>query len=450
MKNIKVTVRKYFTESAETVLYINSGTEENPDYHPIRGTNNNENLHKFVNALDLHLLSLELQEACYCRVLFRYSHNKRVRVRKLDLVNDLYDPSQMNELKLLQDEMRAKFSITFDSDYLVDHVILTNANASECLSGFKFQNPTSAIGTAARFLDPERLVEEWFEFPPGLETSTLLQGMNRNLDIQTLPRGTAFTHDDEYKLLRMLLSTNKFWEKKKLVSADDDGVTTAGWKMLATGKLCDLVDAEKLASHWNILVCNADGGKETVLTVDGDTISTENIKLKERVHIRAGIAKYAERVAWRAADLPRVPPAVIVERRDISVLVAPVPIPVPSATAAECLTAPPTIPTSEPTAVNRNLTARKSTKIRTNVIQEAPKSASAAKKQKRENKECPECLVAKHKQGCAFFAWKMDSKKPESVVRERINGVQESIHEAHRKYWLKHCVQLRGKYLPSS
>jgi len=66
---------------------------------------------------------------------------------------------------------------------------------------------------------------------------------------------------------------------------------------------------------------------------------------------------------------------------------------------------------------------------------------------KGKNEKCPECKEAQHKPGCAFLAWKKDNHKSEHVVRERNNRVQETIHDAHWRIWLKNESTLRLKYI---
>jgi len=87
-----ISVKKRLSESEflDTPLFSNKGTEENLDYHPIRGTDNNENLYRLINALNLHLCGPELQDAEYTQYLFRDSHNKRLRSRRLDLIAILF------------------------------------------------------------------------------------------------------------------------------------------------------------------------------------------------------------------------------------------------------------------------------------------------------------------------------------------------------------------------
>jgi hypothetical protein len=118
LQNIKAVIRDFFQEAEDTELYINSGTLECPKYHPIRGTNNNENLHHQINQLDLHLCSTDQQDALYCRLLFRYSHNKRWRIRGLDLPKGMVDPVRMNTFCTLQARCRQAGIIVLDKEYL--------------------------------------------------------------------------------------------------------------------------------------------------------------------------------------------------------------------------------------------------------------------------------------------------------------------------------------------
>ena len=158
-----------------------------------------------------------------------------------------------------------------------------------------------------------------------MENASLLQKVDRNLIIDSLPRGSPFTHEDEFKYLRMLLGTNKFWKKKSLISVD--GISTEVWKILSTGKLTQVVDDEKLACYWNVLVCSAFASNNAVLKIDDVEVSIDNIKLKEYVHIRTGIAEYAERVARKSANLVSAPAPTILAS-DTPVVMAPgVPIP---------------------------------------------------------------------------------------------------------------------------
>jgi len=240
----------------------------------------------------------------------------------------------------------------------------------------------------------------------------------------------------------MLLGTNKFWKKKSLISTD--GSSTEVWKILSTGKLTQVVDDEKLACYWNVLVCSSFASNNAVLKIDDVEVSIDNIKLKEYVHIRTGIAEYAERVARKSENLVSAPAPTILASKSL-VVMAPFPIPTIPATVEESLAAPSVIPLSDPLKVNRKVAEKKISKKR--VRSELPPSDFALIVKKGKNEKCPECKEAQHKPGCAFLAWKKDNHKSECVVRERNNGVQETIHEAHRRFWLKNASTLRLKYI---
>jgi len=229
----------------------------------------------------------------------------------------------MNELCKLQKNLTERKLLKLDKTLLTGHVMLEKSAKS--FSGFKFENPMSVVGIAARYFDRD-LVEEWFDFPAGLESSSLLQKVDRNLTVSHLPVASPFAHDDEYKFLRMLLGTNKFFKKKNFVSADHE-VSTEAWKALSSGKLSDLIDVEKLVCHWNILICSACGSNETEVVVDDESIGLANLNLKEKFHVRSAIISYSERVCPHVASVAKASDVTILAPSTVPVLVGPTPVP---------------------------------------------------------------------------------------------------------------------------
>jgi len=157
-------------------------------------------------------------------------------------------------------------------------------------------------------------------------SSSLLQKFDRNLTVSHLPVASPFAHDDEYKFLRMLLGTNKFFKKKNFVSADHE-VSTEAWKALSSGKLSDLIDVEKLVCHWNILICSACGSNETEVVVDDESIGLANLNLKEKFHVRSAIISYSERVCPHVASVAKASDVTILAPSTVPVLVGPTPVP---------------------------------------------------------------------------------------------------------------------------
>jgi len=123
----------------------------------------------------------------------------------------------------------------------------------------------------------------------------------------------------------MLLGTNKFFKKKKFVSADHE-VSTEAWKALSSGKLSDLIDIEKLVCHWNILICSACGRNDTEVVVDDESIGLANLNLKEKIHVRSAIISYSERLCHRVANVVKASDITILAPSIVPVFVGPTPV----------------------------------------------------------------------------------------------------------------------------
>jgi hypothetical protein len=445
LQNIKAVIRDFFQEAEDTELYINSGTLELPKYHPIRGTNNNENLHHQINQLDLHLCSTDLQDALYCRLLFRYSHNKRWRIRGLDLPKGMVDPIRMNTFCTLQARCRQAGIVVLDKEYLTGHKFLEKASVS--YSGFKYDNPNSSIGIATRLVDPE-LTEDWFEFPAGIQQSSFLKNVNRNLKVLEPPRGQDFQHKDEYTLLRMILSTDECVRRKHKIINNDGSLNLSAYDTLRKGKLNKIFNVEKLTIAWNVYVCSAHAASDASITIRGETVSTENISPKEKVQMRKGLMEYSRRFVHKASNIPRAPAAHVVASTAPPPILGATEIAISSDPASELIAPPASIPRAHMADITQEVVVRVSGKKRTfeaKQVAEEPPSKS-----KRTNEPCIECHLKKHISDCPYILWYNDPQKTENPARPRVNGKQLTRQEASRQYWNSNREELLKRYKANS
>lgn len=460
-QNVKAVLEKFFAGSAPAKEYFNSGTEADPVYHPIRGTNNNENLHGILSRLNLGVYGIDLQHCLYNRALYCYSQTKRIEVRGLDLLKGVRCPLRMNEFVVSQE--RLKNHLQLDRPYFTGYVYLKPSELR--LSGFKFVNPTSKVQIARRYLNPE-LAEGWHDDFSEVETNPLLAGVSRNVtfDPKRIPVGVDFdfnNNKDESKFMRMLLGTNEFWKKKSLISAG--GLDEKTWQSLAAGNLAEMVDVEKLTIIWNVKLCSGEAAEEEEVMVKNESIKIANLKPKERSQMMKGIKEYASRVSHRARDFPAPAPisAIVTNAPSVTAFPPPPHVEIPSVVT----TAAPNVYSVDASAINRSLTVRMPSVKRQKassasavaapaVGAAAPSNASiqiqAHSSDKKTNVKCPECGLAKHGDGCAFLLWYQDTQKLEYVPRNKVDGRYLSPWEAHRAFWLVHGPTIRLRYCPST
>lgn len=445
----KTAVREFFNENHGLPTHFNSGTADDPVFHPIRGTNNNENLHRLLKGLKLHMYATKVMHALYVRALYRYSHGKRIKMRKQDLLDGVTCPVRMNELVVLQSKLKSKGLLDLEKPYFENYTVLS---PEEALSGYFWEDPNSASGTALRFIEKDRQ-EDWFEMLPGLENSKLLSGLPANLVVTNRQDCAPFQHDDEIKLMRLLLGSNQFWLDKKLISTE--GMCEETWKSLSQGKLAELADIDKLAATFNILVCTARATNESHVSVGDDKVATTNLYPKEKNHMRVGIASYACRVAHVAAGIQKAVPR-IGDAAGAQASIAPTQIPLAPPIPDQPSTAPVTLPTSSVSNViiqpilrpeSEEKPQSKSKRVRTSGESVAVTGESPSKLYS--NETCPECNFAKHVPHCPFRKWTLDKTKSEKVTRISIQGKQLSTIAAQRQYWLLHANVLRPRYAQS-
>lgn len=284
------TIEKYVGECLDEgiIVWVNIGTPENPSWLVRRGTNMCENLHRFVNKLNLYRFSYELANALYVTGLFMYSHRSRVQRQGRDLLPFVYDIALMNDLVSLQASVKDHIDFPF---ILKGHRRLEAERSGNFCSGIIVSNDATAVEKAA--LHFRLTLEEYQGETLMFQAKTIFPKLARE-SAKDFPDDIK---QPEMKLLRAYLKSSSHLSKKgrrKLSLSFEDLLTAIN----AKGKVEKYVKVEKIAIEFSFDLFEA-LTEERLVEKFGISVSTEYLSPKTTGQVSKGILHYC-RVAFVA------------------------------------------------------------------------------------------------------------------------------------------------------
>ena len=443
----------YLKDIEGATIYLNHGTEEEPIYFARRGTSMVENINLQYQSLHLYRFGVDTADSILVRKSFRISHRARLANKKMILLEHVTDPTRMNDFVVLYQKLHKLGRVSFTSNPLAGHVGIPEAPKEKWFSGFKFQNPYSSVGTALRALTS-------FQEGEDLELEFVDDNVLRRLSIQRsvvatcqpVPRGQPFSHDDERKLLRAILRSNRMIQAKKMID-DEGGIRPEFWQNLVTGDVNKLVNVESVTLQFNICLIDAHAFEESHIEFGSISIETENIKLKEMSHVRQELRAYAERVAKCssvASEGVRTKALAIVPSMGSSVVHLSVPTEAPTASIVEVPVAPPCLPLSDVSNVNQSNPEPRPNKSKARTSRSESTRAPKKPRKKGGCEPWPCCGARKgHLSNCVFEQWRADANKKEIVIRLNVNGKEETENDALRRIWKASSADILARYQPN-
>lgn len=451
INNATATIRKYLSDHpADVVIHVNVGTEDDPHWRYMQGTNLSECFNRGLNALHLERLSREQGHAGLVRYAWRFSHTERMNFRGLDLLAGMTDPVRQNDFILQQQVLVANNLIQADQVLFANVVAITpNHDKASYLSGMYH-----SLGSMSdKVLDYIASGGAKSELPKHVrkrlayDVSTSLEGAN-------IHGMGPFDSKEETDVLLRVLHTPKIYHAKgqrALFASDGTFRLDKLLSVAKKGEFDKLINLQQLAWMWNCSFLLDVG--ETV-TWEGLVIeNASKIKGKEVVHFREILKKLAKKAAAKLHSSD-VQSAMNVVAFSPSSDLPPMTLPIadtPSAGPVQFgAVAPVALASADPASINHSVPGpapAKKKKKRSAPKSESQDTSEPESKRTNDEERCEDCGFIRHTQTspCPFNRWQKEHA--DGIVRLNAN---EGPSAARRRIWKTvrhHFVPSAGTYL---